>query len=48
MAMRVWEREKKRRLPCNRADRGCVARLGQDHLAGNGADFLLVLKLENA
>jgi hypothetical protein len=22
-------------------DRGCVARLGQDHLAGNGADFLL-------
>ena len=25
------------------ADRGCVARLGQDHLAGNGADFLLVL-----
>jgi hypothetical protein len=22
---------------------GCVASLGQDHLAGNGADFLLVL-----
>src|SRR6266704_3022577 len=37
----------KRRLPCNRADRGCVASWGQDHLAGNGADFLLVLKLEN-
>ena len=33
----------KRRLPCNRADRGCVASWGQDHLAGNGADFLLVL-----
>jgi hypothetical protein len=38
----------KRRLPCNGADRGCVARLGLDHLAGNGADFLLVLKLETA
>src|ERR1700674_435938 len=34
---------RKRRLPCNRADRGCLALLGQDHLAGNGADFLLVL-----
>jgi hypothetical protein len=33
----------KRRLPCNRADRGCVASWGQDHLSGNGADFLLVL-----
>jgi hypothetical protein len=33
----------KRRLPCNRADRGCVASWGQDHLTGNGADFLLVL-----
>jgi hypothetical protein len=33
----------KRRLPCNRADRGCVALWGPDHLAGNGADFLLVL-----
>src|SRR5258708_36786291 len=33
----------KRKLPCNRADRGCVASWGQDHLAGNGADFLLVL-----
>ena len=30
-------------LPCNGADRGCVASWGQDHLAGNGADFLLVL-----
>jgi hypothetical protein len=36
----------KRRLPGNRADRGCVASWGQDHLAGNGADFLLVLTLE--
>jgi hypothetical protein len=27
----------------NRADRGCVASWGPDHLAGNGADFLLVL-----
>jgi hypothetical protein len=34
---------RKRRLPCNRADRGCVASWGQDHLAGNEADFLLVL-----
>jgi len=33
----------KRRPPCNGADRGCFARLGQDHLAGNGADFPLVL-----
>jgi len=38
----------KRRLPCNRADRGCVASWGQHHLTGNGADFLLVLKLETA
>ena len=36
-------------LPCNRADRGCVVFLGQQHhLAGNGADFSVVLKLENA
>ena len=33
----------KRKLPCNGADRGCVASWGPDHLAGNGADFLLVL-----
>jgi hypothetical protein len=33
----------KRKLPYNGADRGCVASWGQDHLAGNGADFLLVL-----
>jgi len=46
MAMRVWEREKKRRLPCNRADRGCVAFLGQHYLAGNGANFSPVLTLE--
>jgi hypothetical protein len=46
MAMRVWEREKKRRLPCNRADRGCVAFLGQHRLAGNGANFSPVLTLE--
>jgi hypothetical protein len=46
MAMRVWECEKKRRLPCNRADRGCVAFLGQHHLAGNGANFSPVLTLE--
>jgi hypothetical protein len=46
MAMRVWEREKKRRLPCNRADRGCVALLGQHRLAGNGANFSPVLTLE--
>jgi hypothetical protein len=30
--------ESKRMLPCNRADRGCVASGGQHHLAGNGAD----------
>ena len=41
--MRVTEMGSKRRLPCNRADRVCVASWGQDHLAGNGADFLLVL-----
>jgi hypothetical protein len=35
-------------LPCNRADRGCVAFLGQHYLVGNGADFSLVLKLESA
>ena len=49
MAMRVWERERKRRLPCNRADRGCVAFFfggGQHHLAGNGANFSPVLTLE--
>ena len=34
-------------LPGNRADRGCVTSGGQHHLAGNGADFPLVLKLEN-
>src|SRR6266849_8640363 len=38
----------KRRLPCNRADTGCVALGRQHHLAGNGADFPLVLKLETA
>jgi hypothetical protein len=36
----------KRMLPGNRADRGRVASRGQHHLAGNGADFPLVLKLE--
>ena len=46
MAMRVWERERKRMLRCNGADRGCVAGLGQHHLAGNGADFSLVLERE--
>ena len=34
-------------LPCNRADRGCVASMGQHYLAGNGADFAMVFKLEN-
>lgn len=38
--------EKKRRLLGNRADRGCVASLGQQDLAGNGAHFSLVLELE--
>ena len=37
---------KKRTLPCNRADKGCVALMGQHHLAGNGADFAMVFKLE--
>jgi len=37
---------KKRMLPGNRADRGCVAFSGQHHLAENGAHFALVLKLE--
>ena len=34
-------------LPCNRADRGCVALMGQDYLTGNGADFAMGFKLEN-
>jgi hypothetical protein len=38
---------RKRMLPCNRADRGCVASTGQDHLTGNEADFAMVFKLEN-
>ena len=46
MAMWVWERERKRMLRCNSADRGCVACSGQHHLAGNGADFSPVLALE--
>ena len=33
-------------LPCNRADRGCVASTGQHYLIGNGADFAMVFKLE--
>src|SRR5258706_477241 len=46
MAMWVWERERKRMLRCNSADRGCVACSGQHHVAGNGADFSPVLALE--
>ena len=38
---------RKRMLPCNRADRGCVASTGQHYLTGNGADFAMVFKLEN-
>jgi hypothetical protein len=38
---------RKRMLPCNRADRGCVASMGQHYLTGNGADFAMVFKLEN-
>ncbi len=34
-------------LPCNRADTGCVASMGQYYLTGNGADFAMVFKLEN-
>ena len=37
---------RKRKPPCNGTDRGCVAWLGQHHLAGNGADFSLVLERE--
>src|SRR5216684_1934290 len=37
---------RKRMLPCNRADRGCVASTGQHYLTGNGADFAMVFKLE--
>ena len=33
-------------LPCNRADRGCVASTGQHYLTGNGADFAMAFKLE--
>ena len=46
MTMWVWERERKRMLRRNSADRGCVACSGQHHLAGNGADFSPVLALE--
>jgi hypothetical protein len=46
MAMWVWERERKRMLRGNSADRGCVACSGQHHVAGNGADFSPVLALE--
>src|SRR5450759_3698680 len=42
----LWERERKRMLRCNSADRGCVACSGQHHVAGNGADFSPVLALE--
>ena len=45
--MRIWERERKRMLRCNGADRDCVACSGQHHPAGNGADFSPVLTLEN-
>jgi hypothetical protein len=45
--MRIWERERKRMLRCNGADRGYVACSGQHHPAGNGADFSSVLTLEN-
>jgi len=38
---------RKRMLPCNRADRGCVASMGQHYPTGNGADFAMVFKLEN-
>jgi hypothetical protein len=37
---------RKRMLPCNRADKGCVALTGQHYLTGNGADFAMVFKLE--
>ena len=37
---------RKRMLPRNRADRGCVAATGQYYLTGNGADFAMVFKLE--
>jgi hypothetical protein len=37
---------RKRTPSCNRADRGCVAYKGSQYLAGNGADFSLVLERE--
>jgi hypothetical protein len=40
--------EKKRMLPCNGADRGCVALWRQHYLAGNGANFSVVLERENS
>jgi hypothetical protein len=46
MAVRVSEFARKQMLPCNRADRGCVASTGQHYLTGNGADFAMVFKLE--
>ncbi len=46
MVVRAWERERKRMLSCNGADRGRVALLGRPGLAGNGAHFSPVLTLE--
>ena len=43
MAMRVTEMGASEGCPVIGQIRGCVASGGQDHLAGNGADFLLVL-----
>jgi hypothetical protein len=37
---------RKRTLPSNWADRGCVALRGQHDLTGNGADFAMVFQLE--
>ena len=48
MAMRVTEMGASEGCPVTGGDRGCVASGGQHHLAGNGADFLLVLKLETS
>jgi hypothetical protein len=39
MVVRAWERERSQGLPCNGADRGCVASWRQHCPAGNGAHF---------
>src|SRR5215469_5894437 len=47
MVMRIAELRKSECCPVIKADRGCVAFMEPHYLAGNGAHFSVVLKLEN-